>query len=56
MASAKSSAVAGRLMAKPTPQAIGLGRGDLVALHGPRQPNVPIQSTMAFPISSGESS
>ena len=31
-------------------------RHAIVALHGPRQPNVPIQSTMAFPISSGESS
>ena len=56
MASAKSSAVAGRQMAHADAQAIGPGRGDLVALHGPRQPNVPIQSTMAFPISSGESS
>ena|SRR5215469_12205202 len=31
-------------------------RHAFVALHGPRQPNVLIQSTMAFPISSGESS
>jgi hypothetical protein len=28
----------------------------IVALHGPRQPNAPIQQAMAFPISSGESS
>jgi hypothetical protein len=31
-------------------------RHAIVALHGPPQRNVPIQSTMAFPISSGESS
>ena len=29
---------------------------DIAALHGPRQPNVPIQPAMARPISSGESS
>src|SRR5262249_33541174 len=31
-------------------------RHAIVALHGPRQPNVPIQPAMARPISSGESS
>ena len=31
-------------------------RCSLLTLHGFRQPNFPIQSTMAFPISSGESS
>jgi hypothetical protein len=33
-----------------------LGRDAIVALHGPHQPNVPIQPAMACPISSGESS